>query len=205
MPSSLSTLAFLSRGDACSECRTRKIRCDGNRPCCARCNSQGRTCEFPGVLSRPKVTAQLERRIVELELQIARLAGTHDKTLVSHRIFEQFRHFGVVPKKKTATSPLPFVPAYPWILPLRNDLLTRNLRVSPHGEGSGSPAELIPRTVINQLFNGWQPELGLSTEQTLCLYVQADLSFTLNLLGLTNSLVSAYSCPRVVMVVSTSL
>lgn len=170
--------APLSRGGACSECRARKQRCDGNRPRCGRCKSQERTCEFPGALSRLKAKERLEQRVIELELQIAHLASTHDKAPISHRIFEQFRHFGVLPKKKT-NSPLPFVLAYPWVLPLPNVSLVQNLSISHHGEGSGSSAEFIPRTVIDQLFNGWRPELGVSTEQSLCLYVQYNWCLTI--------------------------
>lgn len=173
MLNSLSALAPLSRGNACSECRARKVRCDGNRPQCARCKSLEKTCNFPGVLARANMTDRLQRRAIELELQIARLAATHDEALVSHRLFEQFRHFGVLPKKKsTIASPLPFVLAYPWVLPLPNSSPAYYFSASPHGEGSGSPAELISRAVIDQLFYGWRPELGLSAEQSICLYAQ---------------------------------
>lgn len=172
----------LGRGEACSECRTRKQRCDGNRPRCTRCKSQERTCVFPGVLSRLRAKERLEQRAMELELRIVRLSGTHDKTHISHRIFEQSRHFGVLPQKNIITSPLPFVLAYPWVLPLPNVSMTHRLGVSPHGEGSGSSAEFIPRTIIDQLFNGWRPELGVSTEQSLCLYVQCNWCLTIQYL-----------------------
>ncbi|KAJ7509555.1 Zn(2)-Cys(6) binuclear cluster domain-containing protein [Mycena galericulata] len=65
----------LQRGQACSNCRRRKMRCDGARPVCGRCEHSNRPddCEYLAEYSRSKVQllqesiARVESRIYELE------------------------------------------------------------------------------------------------------------------------------------------
>ncbi|KAK0702063.1 fungal-specific transcription factor domain-containing protein [Lasiosphaeria miniovina] len=56
---------------ACVQCRSRKLKCDRNRPACNRCVKQNETCNYPGsrlrALGPRKTVRELEKRIEELE------------------------------------------------------------------------------------------------------------------------------------------
>lgn len=60
---------------ACEQCRSRRSKCDGRRPTCAMCESQGQKCVYdPNPKKRgvpPGASSTLERRAVLLELLLA--------------------------------------------------------------------------------------------------------------------------------------
>ncbi|RDW62848.1 fungal-specific transcription factor-containing protein [Coleophoma crateriformis] len=62
---------------ACDRCRSKKIRCDGIRPCCSQCASVGFNCQTSDKLSRrafPRgYTESLEERVRSLEGEIREL------------------------------------------------------------------------------------------------------------------------------------
>lgn len=62
---------------ACDRCRSKKIRCDGIRPCCSQCASVGFNCQTSDKLSRrafPRgYTESLEERVRALEGEIKEL------------------------------------------------------------------------------------------------------------------------------------
>ena len=70
-------------GFACSTCRRRKIRCDGEKPVCQRCLRSNEVCCYKSDdASDPGSTAQLQKalsRIQELERGIQRLAVADDE------------------------------------------------------------------------------------------------------------------------------
>ncbi|KAF2812178.1 uncharacterized protein BDZ99DRAFT_439166, partial [Mytilinidion resinicola] len=59
---------------ACDRCRSKKIRCDGIRPCCTQCVNAGFECKTSDKLSRrafPRgYTESLEERVRSLEHEI---------------------------------------------------------------------------------------------------------------------------------------
>ncbi|KAJ7662266.1 hypothetical protein B0H17DRAFT_1144444 [Mycena rosella] len=66
MPDSQTSSASmaLQRGKACSNCRRRKIRCDGNRPCCNQCHLSPTTaCEY--VPPNPNKVRQTPKQMME--------------------------------------------------------------------------------------------------------------------------------------------
>jgi len=68
---------------ACDRCRSKKIRCDGVRPCCSQCSSVGFECKTSDKLSRrafPRgYTESLEERVRSLECEVRELKDLLDE------------------------------------------------------------------------------------------------------------------------------
>ncbi|KAF7874049.1 hypothetical protein EAF04_002721 [Stromatinia cepivora] len=68
---------------ACDRCRSKKIRCDGIRPCCSQCSGVGFECKTSDKLSRrafPRgYTESLEERVRTLEAEIRELKDLLDE------------------------------------------------------------------------------------------------------------------------------
>lgn len=68
---------------ACDRCRSKKIRCDGIRPCCSQCSNVGFECKTSDKLSRrafPRgYTESLEERVRTLEGEIRELKDLLDE------------------------------------------------------------------------------------------------------------------------------
>lgn len=59
---------------SCVQCRSRKLKCDRNRPICGRCIQHNETCNYPAPgqrgLGRRKTVRELEERIGGLEYTV---------------------------------------------------------------------------------------------------------------------------------------
>ncbi|KAG9249006.1 fungal-specific transcription factor domain-containing protein [Calycina marina] len=68
---------------ACDRCRSKKIRCDGTRPCCSQCANVGFECKTSDKLSRrafPRgYTESLEERVRALEAEVRELKDLLDE------------------------------------------------------------------------------------------------------------------------------
>ncbi|RDL39211.1 Fungal-specific transcription factor-containing protein [Venustampulla echinocandica] len=68
---------------ACDRCRSKKIRCDGIRPCCSQCSNVGFECKTSDKLSRrafPRgYTESLEERVRSLECEVRELKDLLDE------------------------------------------------------------------------------------------------------------------------------
>lgn len=68
---------------ACDRCRSKKIRCDGIRPCCSQCANVGFECRTSDKLSRrafPRgYTESLEERVRVLECEVRELKDLLDE------------------------------------------------------------------------------------------------------------------------------
>ena len=68
---------------ACDRCRSKKIRCDGVRPCCSQCSNVGFECKTSDKLSRrafPRgYTESLEERVRALEAEVRELKDLLDE------------------------------------------------------------------------------------------------------------------------------
>lgn len=68
---------------ACDRCRSKKIRCDGIRPCCSQCANVGFECKTSDKLSRrafPRgYTESLEERVRSLEESVRELKDLLDE------------------------------------------------------------------------------------------------------------------------------
>lgn len=68
---------------ACDRCRSKKIRCDGIRPCCSQCANVGFECRTSDKLSRrafPRgYTESLEERVRQLETEVRELKDLLDE------------------------------------------------------------------------------------------------------------------------------
>jgi hypothetical protein len=67
---------------ACDRCRSKKIRCDGIRPCCSQCSNVGFECKTSDKLSRrafPRgYTESLEERVRSLEQEVREMKDLLD-------------------------------------------------------------------------------------------------------------------------------
>lgn len=100
---------------ACDRCRSKKIRCDGIRPCCSQCSNVGFECKTSDKLSRrafPRgYTESLEERVRVLETEVRELKELLDekdeKIDMLSRIHSQSSHPIQLPSPRrtsTATS-----------------------------------------------------------------------------------------------------
>ncbi|KAI9845139.1 MAG: hypothetical protein M1837_005024 [Sclerophora amabilis] len=99
---------------ACDRCRSKKIRCDGIRPCCSQCANVGFECKTSDKLSRrafPRgYTESLEERVRSLETEVRELKdlldGKDDKIDVLSRIHSnsQISHYQMPPPQQPSSS-----------------------------------------------------------------------------------------------------
>ncbi|KAJ7729093.1 hypothetical protein DFH07DRAFT_850519 [Mycena maculata] len=91
----------LQRGQACSYCRRRKMRCDGRRPICGQCSRGSRPddCEYTGTTGRSRADileediSRIQNRIYELEHPEA----ASDQSVFLHHPYQQPQRLAQLP------------------------------------------------------------------------------------------------------------
>ncbi|KAF8309026.1 hypothetical protein DL93DRAFT_1796689 [Clavulina sp. PMI_390] len=94
---------MLDKPIACLQCRKQKLKCDGLKPWCSRCNRLSKECSYPsGVIKRPRgpLTEALQTRILELEMIIHKLTlpSTHNLSMASSKLIARSQRLGSLPK-----------------------------------------------------------------------------------------------------------
>src|SRR6266496_2262604 len=93
---------------ACDRCRSKKIRCDGIRPCCSQCANVGFECKTSDKLSRrafPRgYTESLEDRVRSLEAEVRELKGLLDEKDEKIDVLSRIHSFSSTSRK--SSSPL---------------------------------------------------------------------------------------------------
>ncbi|KAL5339882.1 fungal-specific transcription factor domain-containing protein [Aspergillus crustosus] len=93
---------------ACDRCRSKKIRCDGVRPCCTQCSSVGFECKTSDKLSRrafPRgYTESLEERVRALESEVRDLKDLLDEKDEKIDVLSRIHSF-TSPSQLKAKSP----------------------------------------------------------------------------------------------------
>lgn len=88
---------------ACDRCRSKKIRCDGVRPCCSQCANVGFECKTSDKLSRrafPRgYTESLEDRVRGLEAEVRELKELLDERDEKIDMLSRIHSFSPVPRK----------------------------------------------------------------------------------------------------------
>lgn len=97
---------------ACDRCRSKKIRCDGNRPCCTQCANVGFECKTSDKLSRrafPRgYTESLEDRVRSLETEVRELKLLLDEKDEKIDVLSRIRSFpSPVSKNRSLSSKSP--------------------------------------------------------------------------------------------------
>ncbi|KAF8308311.1 hypothetical protein DL93DRAFT_1899318 [Clavulina sp. PMI_390] len=136
-------MSMLAKGGACLPCRRLKLKCNGSRPFCLRCQRSGRGCEYAkGIAKRQPSTRLLEARALELQMTISKLAlsSLHDLSLASARLLHRIRRLG------TSNSPGLREPAWLPVYPLYD-------KVRP----SGITSKLSGQVIAQDLANGYSP------------------------------------------------
>lgn len=96
---------------ACDRCRSKKIRCDGIRPCCTQCANVGFECRTSDKLSRrafPRgYTESLEDRVRTLEAEVRDLKELLDQRDEKIEVLSRIRSLApCVQKCKSSQSPV---------------------------------------------------------------------------------------------------
>ena len=102
---------------ACDRCRSKKIRCDGIRPCCSQCANVGFECKTSDKLSRrafPRgYTESLEERVRTLETEVRELKDLLDekdeKIDMLSRIQSGSRHASTSPFPTSLSERMPSI------------------------------------------------------------------------------------------------
>ena len=94
---------------ACDRCRSKKIRCDGVRPCCSQCANVGFECKTSDKLSRrafPRgYTESLEDRVRGLEAEVKELKDLLDEKDEKIDMLSRIHNFAPIRKQSTSSSP----------------------------------------------------------------------------------------------------
>jgi hypothetical protein len=94
---------------ACDRCRSKKIRCDGIRPCCTQCANVGFECKTSDKLSRrafPRgYTESLEDRVRSLEAEVRELKGLLDEKDEKIDVLSRLHSFSSPPRKDRSPRP----------------------------------------------------------------------------------------------------
>lgn len=94
---------------ACDRCRSKKIRCDGVRPCCTQCKNVGFECKTSDKLSRrafPRgYTESLEDRVRALESEVKDLKNLLDERDEKIEVLSRIHSFGTRHKAQSTPSP----------------------------------------------------------------------------------------------------
>ena len=94
---------------ACDRCRSKKIRCDGVRPCCSQCENVGFECKTSDKLSRrafPRgYTESLEDRVRALEGEVRELKDLLDEKDEKIDLLSRLHSFSPVRKNSASLSP----------------------------------------------------------------------------------------------------
>lgn len=92
---------------ACDRCRSKKIRCDGVRPCCSQCANVGFECKTSDKLSRrafPRgYTESLEERVRSLESEVRDLKNLLDEKDEKIDVLSRIHSFSPASHQKAAT------------------------------------------------------------------------------------------------------
>ncbi|KAJ5950439.1 Transcription factor [Penicillium vulpinum] len=98
---------------ACDRCRSKKIRCDGVRPCCSQCANVGFECRTSDKLSRrafPRgYTESLEERVRSLETEVKDLKELLDEKDEKIDVLSRIHSF--TPPTRAGSSRSPSAPA----------------------------------------------------------------------------------------------
>ncbi|KAG8931381.1 hypothetical protein FRC02_002815 [Tulasnella sp. 418] len=78
---------MLKRGEACTECRRRKLKCDGAKPGpCNQCAANNRECRYEQPPPFVPVSTVLQQRIEELEERLKNLTDSHPHVEINEEI-----------------------------------------------------------------------------------------------------------------------
>ena len=99
---------------ACDRCRSKKIRCDGIRPCCTQCANVGFECKTSDKLSRrafPRgYTESLEERVRALEAEVRDLKNLLDEKDEKIDVLSRIHSFSPSRQRPSAAATSPSAP-----------------------------------------------------------------------------------------------
>lgn len=130
---------------ACDRCRSKKIRCDGVRPCCSQCANVGFECKTSDKLSRrafPRgYTESLEERVRSLESEVRDLKSLLDEKDEKIDVLSRIHSFSPPSQHKTNAS-LRHPPSSEPAKPPAPDATEGRIKIQPLAQPSASQAGL---------------------------------------------------------------
>lgn len=126
-------------------------------------------------MRRRRVTEILEARAFDLELQVLALCSKHDRTVLSHRLFDKLQILGHLDLGRHLYA---YLPMYPWSEAARQSAHTH--RIS--GEISNEDTEegykpVIQRSIVEKVFDTFKwnenEEISPSLSTYLCVFPNA--------------------------------
>lgn len=135
---------------ACDRCRSKKIRCDGVRPCCSQCANVGFECKTSDKLSRrafPRgYTESLEERVRALESEVRDLKDLLDEKDEKIDVLSRIHSFSPASSQRAASIQSPSTTKSP----------------APDSEGTIHVKRLSNKSSVN---NSANPYTALSSTQ----------------------------------------
>ncbi|KAF8316653.1 hypothetical protein DL93DRAFT_2226803 [Clavulina sp. PMI_390] len=82
---------MLSKGTACLTCRNRRVKCDGLKPVCSRCQRLQKECSWASGIARSRPVQTLQARAIELEMIIHKLTlpSAHNLSVATARLVQR--------------------------------------------------------------------------------------------------------------------
>lgn len=173
---------------ACDRCRSKKIRCDGVRPCCTQCANVGFECKTSDKLSRrafPRgYTESLEERVRALESEVRDLKNLLDEKDEKIDVLSRIHSFTspsqqkttpsvtspVQPAKSSAPAPAEGAVHVPEPVPVNGADEVESSGVSSTRGFAGMFPFYLNQIVLNSTERLWEQTL---TDHLRCIYHQA--------------------------------
>ncbi|KAF8309913.1 hypothetical protein DL93DRAFT_1690911 [Clavulina sp. PMI_390] len=162
----LSTSA--KKGVACMQCHGHKVKCDGAKPVCSRCQRLHKDCAYPtGVIKRRPKTDILQARILELQLEVHRMTviSKHDLYMATARLQERLKFLGAhrLDRLESTSSGLSWLAVFP--------LSGQDGRIGGYSLRQERSRQLIQRAAVEHYVDSfqWSPgeEVPLQMSQFL--------------------------------------
>ncbi|RJE19800.1 transcriptional activator protein acu-15 [Aspergillus sclerotialis] len=154
---------------ACDRCRSKKIRCDGVRPCCTQCANVGFECKTSDKLSRrafPRgYTESLEERVRSLEAEVRDLKNLLNEKDEKIDVLSRIHSFSPPSQHKSVTTLRPAPAAEP-VKPNTPDSTEGRINVQhpqPEQSSEDQTAGLSSTKGFVDVFKSKLAEGGLST------------------------------------------
>lgn len=147
---------------ACDRCRSKKIRCDGIRPCCSQCANVGFECKTSDKLSRrafPRgYTESLEDRVRGLEAEVRELKDLLDEKDEKIDMLSRIHSFSPMRKNSASLSPTNSTQVKSEVLSTHEEVL--HVEIPASVQPSSTSAGSATTSALIEAFEGKVQEHG---------------------------------------------
>ncbi|PYH99683.1 acetate regulatory DNA binding protein [Aspergillus ellipticus CBS 707.79] len=142
---------------ACDRCRSKKIRCDGVRPCCSQCANVGFECKTSDKLSRrafPRgYTESLEERVRALESEVRDLKNLLDEKDEKIDVLSRIHSFSPASRQRSSVAaPSPSAPTKTSVPAATESAIQVPQPLQPSGEAEAEGAGILTTRGFADIF-----------------------------------------------------